>query len=192
MRFSGYLPLYMGASAFDFGPDRSVRLVGHAPKVGQNEVDCSSVCEWDRNFQSCYRYVLLSNLGLAVPNMGQMSKSGTFPYNVIYSYGSAVLSSLYTWKGDRSYRKMFGKDFHGTWEYRPASGPVFLRSADHVSLTSFRKVKILKKGLKRAANAQCSWVITHGLGCSPLSLQKTFNFSFFTIFNPLVQFLQQF
>ena len=35
--------------------------------------------EWDRNFQRCYRYVLFNNFVLAVPKMGQISKSGTFP-----------------------------------------------------------------------------------------------------------------
>ena len=44
MKFSGYLPFYAEASAFDFGPDWSIRWVGHAQKVGQNELDCSSVC----------------------------------------------------------------------------------------------------------------------------------------------------
>jgi len=79
MKFSGYLLLYEESSAIDFGPDRSIPVVGPAPKVGQNELDCSSVCEWDKNFQRCYRFVLFINLGLAVPKMGQMSKSGTFP-----------------------------------------------------------------------------------------------------------------
>jgi len=50
-----------------------MRLVGHGPKVGHNELDCSSVHEWDRNFQGCYRNVLFNNLVLAVPKMGQMS-----------------------------------------------------------------------------------------------------------------------
>jgi len=53
--------------------------VGHAPKVGQNELDFSGMCEWDRNFQRCYRYVLFNNLVLSVPKMGHMSKSGPFP-----------------------------------------------------------------------------------------------------------------
>jgi len=53
--------------------------VGHAPKVGQNLFDCSSVCEWDRIFQRCYRYVSFNNLVLAVPKIGHVSKSGTFP-----------------------------------------------------------------------------------------------------------------
>jgi len=30
-------------SAIDFGPDRSIPLTGHAPKVGHNELDCSTV-----------------------------------------------------------------------------------------------------------------------------------------------------
>ena len=79
MNFLGYLPLYEDTSATDFGPDRSIRLAGDATKVGHNEEDCSNVCEWDKNFQRCYLYVLLNNLALAVPKMGQMSKSGTFP-----------------------------------------------------------------------------------------------------------------
>ena len=37
------------------------------------------MCEWDRNFQRCYRYVLFNNLVLAIPKMEQMSKSGTLP-----------------------------------------------------------------------------------------------------------------
>jgi len=49
--------------------------VGHAPKVGH----CSSVCEWDRDFQRCYRCGFLNNLVLAVPKVGHMSKTGTFP-----------------------------------------------------------------------------------------------------------------
>jgi len=38
MKFSGYryLPLYEDTSAFDFGPDQSVRLAVHGPKVGHN------------------------------------------------------------------------------------------------------------------------------------------------------------
>jgi len=71
MKFSGYLPIYEDTSAIDYGPDRSIRL------VGQNELDCSSVCEWDRNFQRCYT-VLFNNLVLVVPKMGHMSKNGTF------------------------------------------------------------------------------------------------------------------
>ena len=51
MTFSGYLLLYEDTSAIDFGPDRSIPLAGDAPKVGQNEYDCSSVCEWDRHFE---------------------------------------------------------------------------------------------------------------------------------------------
>jgi len=39
MNFSGYLPLYEDTSAIDFEPDRSIRLAGHAPKVGHNELD---------------------------------------------------------------------------------------------------------------------------------------------------------
>jgi len=41
MKFSGYLLLYEDTSAFDFGPERSIPLAGHAPKVGHNEIDCS-------------------------------------------------------------------------------------------------------------------------------------------------------
>ena len=35
MKFSGYLPLYKDTRDIDFGPDRSIPLAGHAPKVGQ-------------------------------------------------------------------------------------------------------------------------------------------------------------
>jgi len=41
MKLSGYLLLYEDTSAMDFGPDRSIPLAGHAPKVGHNELDCS-------------------------------------------------------------------------------------------------------------------------------------------------------
>ena len=47
--------------------------------MGQNEFDCSSVCEWDRYFQRCYRYDLLNYLVLAFSKMEHMSKSGSFP-----------------------------------------------------------------------------------------------------------------
>jgi len=43
MKFSGYLPLFADTSAIDFGPDRWIPLVGHAPKMGENESDCSGV-----------------------------------------------------------------------------------------------------------------------------------------------------
>ena len=65
---------------------------GHAPKVGRNELHCSSVCEWDRNFQRCYGYVLFNNLVLAVPKMGHMSKNGTFPTcKVVYFFNFFVI-----------------------------------------------------------------------------------------------------
>jgi len=76
MKFSGYLPLYEDANAIDSVPDRSICWVGHALKVGQNELDCSSVCEWDREVLPLR---LFNNLVLAVPKMGQVSKSVTFP-----------------------------------------------------------------------------------------------------------------
>jgi len=41
MKFSGYLLLYEDTSAFDFVPNWSTPLAGHAPKVGQNGLDCS-------------------------------------------------------------------------------------------------------------------------------------------------------
>jgi len=41
MKFSGHLPLHEDTSAIDLGPDRSIPLAGHAPKVGHNEFDCS-------------------------------------------------------------------------------------------------------------------------------------------------------
>jgi len=41
MKFSGYLLLQEDTSAIDFGPDRSILLVGHAPKVGHSGLDCS-------------------------------------------------------------------------------------------------------------------------------------------------------
>jgi len=79
MKFSGHLPLDRDTSVIDFGPDRSIPLAGHTPKVGKNELNCFSVSEWDRNFQRSYRYVVFNDLVLAVPKTGQMSKSGTFP-----------------------------------------------------------------------------------------------------------------
>jgi len=57
MEFSGYLPLDKDTSALDFGPDWSNRLAGLGSEVEHNELHCS-LCEWDRNFQGCYRYVL--------------------------------------------------------------------------------------------------------------------------------------
>ena len=53
IKFLGYLPLSEDASAIDLGLDRSIPLVVHAPRVGHNKLDCSSVCEWNRNFQRC-------------------------------------------------------------------------------------------------------------------------------------------
>jgi len=41
MKFSGYFFSYEDTSAIDFGPDRSILLAGHAPKVGHNELHCS-------------------------------------------------------------------------------------------------------------------------------------------------------
>jgi len=41
MKFLGYLLLSADTSGIDFGPDRSIPLAGHAPKVGHNELDCS-------------------------------------------------------------------------------------------------------------------------------------------------------
>jgi len=40
MKFSGYLLLQEYTSAIDFGPDRSIPLAGHVPKVGHNGLDC--------------------------------------------------------------------------------------------------------------------------------------------------------
>jgi len=37
MKFFGYLFVYEDASAIDFRPDPSIRLVGHAPKMGQDK-----------------------------------------------------------------------------------------------------------------------------------------------------------
>ena len=51
MKFTGYPPLNEHTSAIDFGPDRSIRLAVIGPKVGHNELDCSSVCNKDMNFQ---------------------------------------------------------------------------------------------------------------------------------------------
>jgi len=51
IKFLGYLPFYEDMSAIDFGPDRSIRLAVIGPKVGHNELDCSSVCNKDMNFQ---------------------------------------------------------------------------------------------------------------------------------------------
>jgi len=50
MKFSGYLP-YKDRSAIDFGPDRSIRLAAHRPKVGHKELDCACACKQDRNYQ---------------------------------------------------------------------------------------------------------------------------------------------
>ena len=41
MKFPGYLLLYEDTSTIDFGPDRSIPLAGHAPKVGHNKLYCS-------------------------------------------------------------------------------------------------------------------------------------------------------
>jgi len=41
MKFLGYLLLYKDTSVIDFGPNRSIPLAGHAPKVGHNRLDCS-------------------------------------------------------------------------------------------------------------------------------------------------------
>jgi len=45
MKYPGYLLLYEDTSAIDFGPDRSIRLAVHGPKVGHNELDCACVCK---------------------------------------------------------------------------------------------------------------------------------------------------
>jgi len=66
MKFSGYLTLCGDVSTIDFGPDRSIRRVGYALKVGQNELDCSGERERYKHFWRCYRYVLFNNLVLAV------------------------------------------------------------------------------------------------------------------------------
>jgi len=79
MKFSRYLLLNEETSAIDLRFDGWIRSAVHGPKVGHNEWDCASVCEWDRNFQRCYRYVLFNNLVLAVSKMGQLSESGTLP-----------------------------------------------------------------------------------------------------------------
>jgi len=79
MKCSGYLPLYEDTSAFDFGPDWSNLLAGQGPEMGHNELHCWSVCEGDRDAQGRYSYVSLNNLVIAVPKIGQMSQSGTFP-----------------------------------------------------------------------------------------------------------------
>jgi len=41
MKFLGYLFLHADTYAIDFRPDRSIPFAGHAPKVGQNGLDCS-------------------------------------------------------------------------------------------------------------------------------------------------------
>ena len=41
MKFSGYLPLYEDTSTIDFGPDRSIHLAVHGPRVGHNALDCA-------------------------------------------------------------------------------------------------------------------------------------------------------
>jgi len=48
MKFSGYLPLHEDTSAIDFTPSRSIRLVGHGPKVGHNVLDFASEYKWDK------------------------------------------------------------------------------------------------------------------------------------------------
>jgi len=60
-----------------------------------NDLDCSSVCEWDIHFEECYRYVLFNNLVLAVLNMGQMSESGTLPECKMVFVLHYFLASLY-------------------------------------------------------------------------------------------------
>jgi len=65
--------------ALDFGPNRSIRLAVYGMKVRHNELDCLSVYKYDRNFRVCHHYVLFINLVLAVPKMGRMSESDTFP-----------------------------------------------------------------------------------------------------------------
>jgi len=44
MKFPGYFLLYEDTT-IDFGPNQSIRLAGHAPKVEHNELDCALVCE---------------------------------------------------------------------------------------------------------------------------------------------------
>jgi len=79
MKFSGYLPFYEEASAIDFIWTRSVNpLSGTRTESGTKRIRLLQ-CEWDRNFQRCYRYDLFNNLVFAVSKMGHMSKSGTFP-----------------------------------------------------------------------------------------------------------------
>jgi len=41
MKFSGYLLLQVVTSVIDFGPNRSISLAGHAPKMGHKGLDCS-------------------------------------------------------------------------------------------------------------------------------------------------------
>ena len=55
IKLTGYLPLYEDTSAIDFEADRSIRLAGHGPKVGHNELDCATVCKLDRKFQGVTR-----------------------------------------------------------------------------------------------------------------------------------------
>jgi len=71
MNFSGYLPSYEDTSATDFGPDRSIRLAGHAPKVGHNELHCSSVCVWSgrAHFKRTLNVDLNSSDALTILNM---------------------------------------------------------------------------------------------------------------------------
>ena len=45
MKFSDYFPLYEDTSAIELGPDRCIRLAGHGPKVGHNELDYASGCK---------------------------------------------------------------------------------------------------------------------------------------------------
>jgi len=68
-------------SAIDFGPDQSIRVAGHGPKVGHN--DCYRVLR--QNLPRFYSYALFNNLVLAVPKMGRLSESGTLPECKWYS-----------------------------------------------------------------------------------------------------------
>ena len=45
MKFPEYLLSCKETSAIDFGLDGSIRSAVHGPEVGQNELDCASVCE---------------------------------------------------------------------------------------------------------------------------------------------------
>ena len=80
MKFSGYVPLYSIRTRVLLILDPIGRTFWRdmGPKWDTTNY-IAVVCVWDRNSQGCYRYVSFNTLVIAVPKMGQMSLSGTFP-----------------------------------------------------------------------------------------------------------------